>query len=169
MYRRISYLALLMALLCSPLLHAEVLPAHIIKVIDGDTVKVQDANGMKYLVSLSGVDAPEIMQAHGKVAKEYLCQLICDKEVVLSFNKLNTEGHVLSTVYLNGADISLVMLKNGMAWQNMRDQEVISRHHYSNYARAENNARIMNAGLWHDGINISPWRWRQISQASIWE
>jgi len=169
MYKRIYHLALFTTLFFSSLVHAAVVPVHIVGVIDGDTVKVQDHNGIKYLVSLSGVDAPEITQAHGKVAKEYLCQLICDKDVVLSFNKLNTKGHVLSIVYLNGDDISLVMLKNGMAWQNMPDKKVISRYNYSNYARAENNARIQNAGLWRDGINISPWRWRQISQASIWE
>jgi len=169
MHKLISYIAMFATLILSPLLHATNLTAHVTDVVDGDTVKVQDINGMKYLVSLSGVDAPEIMQAHGKVAKEYLCQLICDKDVVLSFNKLNTEGHVLSIVYLNGDDVSLILLKNGMAWQNIPDQEVISRYNYSNYARAENKARTQNAGLWRDGINISPWRWRQISQASIWE
>ena len=91
MKTRINYLILLATLIFSPLLHAEILPAHIIAVIDGDTVRVQDKNGVKYMVSLTGVDAPEIMQAHGKTAKDQLCKLICGKDVVLSFNKLNTE------------------------------------------------------------------------------
>ena len=169
MHKLIHYIALFATLIFSSYIHATILPAHIISVVDGDTVKVQDANGMKYLVSLSGIDAPEITQAHGKVAKEYLCQLICDKDVTLSFNKLNTNGEVLSIVFLNGKDVSLVMLKNGMAWQDVGDKKALSNATYSNYARVENNARIQNAGLWQEGINISPWRWRQITQAEIWD
>jgi len=168
MRTRIDCLILLATLIFTPILHAEILPAHIIAVIDGDTVRVQDKNGMKYLVSLNGVDAPEMMQAHGKTAKDQLCKLICDKDVVLSFNKLNTEGHVLSTMYLDDKDINKAMLEKGMAWQNIIDKEAISRQRYSTYARAENSARIKSIGLWQE-INVAPWRWRQISQASVWE
>jgi len=169
MHKQIRFLALFATLVFSPLILATAIPVHIIGVIDGDTIKVRDSGGMKYLVSLSGVDAPEISQSHGKVAKEYLCQLICDKDVTITYNKLNNRGEVLSIVTLNGKDISLVMLKNGMAWQDIDDDQVVSRHNYRDYARAENSARIQNAGLWNEGINISPWRWRQISQSSIWE
>lgn len=169
MDKRIQFMAMFATLIFSSFIHATILPVHIISAVDGDTIKVQDASGMKYLVSLSGVDAPEITQAHGKVAKEYLCQLICDKDVILSFNKLNTKGEVLSVVFLNGKDVSLIMLKNGMAWQDIGDKEVLSSANYSNYARVENIARIQNAGLWQEGINVSPWRWRQITQAEIWD
>jgi len=169
MYKMIGSIVLFTVLIFSPVLQAKTLTAHIIAVIDGDTVKIRDAEGIKYLVSLSGVDAPEMMQAHGKVAKEYLCQLICDQDVVLSYNKLNTEGHALSSMHFNGNDVSLKMLEGGMAWQTIHDQEITSRHAFSDYARAENTARIQNIGLWQDGINISPWRWRQISQGSIWK
>jgi len=169
MSKRINYLLLLTTLLFSPLLHAEILPAHVVGVIDGDTVKVKDQNGIKYIVSLTGVDAPEIMQAHGRIAKEQLCKMICGKDVLLSYNKLNTDGHVLSTMYLDQANINQVILEKGMAWQNTIDKKSVSRQHYSKYARAENKARVQNIGLWQDGIAMSPWRWRQISQGTVWE
>ena len=116
MYTRISSLMMFVALIFPTMSHAEIMQARIISVVDGDTIKILDDNNIKYVVSLSGIDAPEITQANGKASKNYLCKLICDKDVVLSYNKLNTRGHPLSTVYLDKANINLIMLEKGMAW-----------------------------------------------------
>jgi len=159
----IRIISILSALLFPALLMAQTLPVHIIAIVDGDTVKVKDKNGVKYIVSLSGVDAPEIQQDYGTISKDELCKLICDQEVVLSYNKLNTQGHVLSTVYLNGIDVNHEMLERGMAWQKMNDKDTTSRQHYNSYAKAENSARVKNVGLWKSSMNVSPWRWRQIN------
>ena len=148
---------------------AEVSQARIIKVVDGDTVKVRDLEGLKYLVSLSGVDAPEVSQAQGKAAKDYLCSVICGKDVVINFNKLNTEGHVLAVMYLGDTEVNLKMLEGGMAWQDFHDMEVVSGTRNQRYAHAESNARRQGAGLWQDDLVISPWRYREISQVSLWD
>lgn len=164
-----NVLILISALVFPALLHAQTLPVQIISIVDGDTIKVQDKNGAKYTVSMSGIDAPEMSQAYGKESKDALCKLICDKDVVLSYNKLNTKGHVLSTVYLNGIDINRIMLNKGMVWQKISDKGALSRYNFHNYAQAENSARIQNLGLWQDGMVIAPWRWRQINQVAAWE
>lgn len=171
MYTLIRYLmlSLFATLLFSTPLHAEVSQARIIAVVDGDTVKVRDLGGLKYLVSLSGVDAPEIAQVQGKAAKDYLCSVICGKDVVINFNKLNTEGHVLAVMYLDEADVNLIMLENGMAWQDMNDMEVVSGNHNHRYAHAESSARRKSAGLWQDDMVVAPWRYREISQAALFD
>ena len=162
-------LSLLAALVFSTPLHAEVAQARIISVIDGDTVKVRDLGGMKYLVSLSGVDAPEIAQVKGRAAKDYLCSVICGKDVTIDSNKLNIDGHVLAVVYLDNTDVNQVMLEGGMAWQDMDDKGVLSSQHYRSYAHAESVARRQGAGLWKDNMVVAPWRFREISQAALFD
>ena len=61
-----------------------------------------------------------------------------------------TVGHVI----VDGRDMNLEMLEEGMAW------------HYTKYDRnkrlqeAEQSARISQRGLWKDPLAIAPWDWR---------
>ncbi|MGB1311534.1 MAG: thermonuclease family protein [Leucothrix sp.] len=57
------------------------LKAKIIKVIDGDTVKVLDANKKTHKIRLAGIDAPERKQAYGKAATKFLAKLVNQKTV----------------------------------------------------------------------------------------
>ena len=46
------------------------LKGKVIKITDGDTVKVLDAKKKTYKIRLAGIDAPERKQAYGKAASE---------------------------------------------------------------------------------------------------
>jgi len=63
------------------------LKAKIIKVIDGDTVKVLDANKKTHKIRLAGIDAPERKQAYGKAATKFLAKLVNQKTVCVDWQK----------------------------------------------------------------------------------
>ena len=53
--------ALVLALSCN----AAQLTGRVVKVQDGDTITVLDANHVQYKIRLAGIDAPEMHQAFG--------------------------------------------------------------------------------------------------------
>lgn len=154
---------------CSFALQAEQIDVHVLGVVDGDTVKIRDENGVKYYVTLSGVDAPELPQAHGRAAKDFLCWMVCGRDVTLQFNKMNPQGHVIGSLSLGEDDVNAALLRNGMAWHDMNNDQSTSRAEYGRYARAESEARKAGAGLWQDGVGVvAPWRWRRIAKLDLW-
>lgn len=59
-------------------------PRHRVRVRDGQTLVVIAANGQKLNIVLKGVDAPELEQEFGDVAREHLAKLVLNKAVELN-------------------------------------------------------------------------------------
>lgn len=98
--------------------------AKVLKVVDGDTVKLEvDLGcdiGIKMTCRLDGINAPEKATAEGKVAKAWLeLQLPENTPVVVQTVKDRKEkyGRYLAVVYLPVSDISLndQLVSNGLA------------------------------------------------------
>ena len=87
--------------------------AFVVKVIDGDTVKL--ANGEK--VRLIGVNAPERGHAYYKKARERLSSLIEGKGVALERDAENRDqyGRLLRYIFLNGENMNIKMVREGLA------------------------------------------------------
>ena len=143
---------------------------NVIRVIDGDTFEGHLDNGgnpgvnpwmlqlTKIVVRISGIDAPERGQWYGDVATLHLQWLISGKAVGLKLKQKDSYGRWIATVYLNGADISEEMLKEGLAWHY--------KEHDSNphYARLEMVAKQVGLGLWSDDRAVPPWEWRKMDK-----
>lgn len=82
------------------------------KVIDGDTVIVEGES-----VRLLGIDADERGYPCYKEAKKRLEELILNKEVYLERNVVNKDqyGRYLRYIFLNGQNINLELVKEGLA------------------------------------------------------
>ena len=52
----------------------------VVKVVDGDTIHLQNKSG-HYKLRLTEIDAPEINQPYGLDSKEYLIKLLKDEKV----------------------------------------------------------------------------------------
>ena len=80
------YLAtLLLLIICTPS-YADQYEGRVIKVIDGDTIWVKTSN--KHIkIRLSYIDAPELKQTYGVRSKNFLTNLILDKNVQINANK----------------------------------------------------------------------------------
>ncbi|HEC1238573.1 TPA: thermonuclease family protein, partial [Campylobacter upsaliensis] len=93
------------------------------KVIDGDTIellaKTSKENPYNHITKLKirlyGIDAPELKQAYGKEAKEYLSALVLKQEVSLIIENKDKYERIVGTIFLKGKDINKEMVKNGYA------------------------------------------------------
>jgi len=87
-----------------------------IKVLDGDTIRVTDGN-IKSTLRIASIDAPEKSQAYGKVAKYHLQEMVLDKKIKIKpvGRGLGKYGRVIGMLYVDGVDVGLEMIKEGLA------------------------------------------------------
>src|SRR5262245_41941838 len=90
---RCRSLFLLLAL-CAGIVTAatQTLDAHVVKVVDGDSLEVRDSNGLVHRVRLAGIDAPEYSQPFGNRSRQALASLVLDKDVRLEIVKRDAYG-----------------------------------------------------------------------------
>jgi len=129
---------------------------HVVGVHDGDTITVLTPEKRQIKVRLAEIDCPETKQPYGSVAKKTLSEKIFDKDVTVKFKgKPDKWGRSLAIIYLNGKNINLEMIQDGLAW------------HYKSYSKskefadAEKEARSKRKGLWSDKRPIPPWEFRK--------
>jgi len=146
-------------LLLSFSLFAEEIAGRVVRVVDGDTLtvivqsvgsRVPRDHSVQHKIRLRGIDAPEKKQPFGRVAGRYLSSLVADREVRVAYTKRDRYGRILGTVYLDGRDINLEMLKAGYAWHYKRFDSTPA------YAQAEAAARAARRGLWQDKDPTEP-------------
>lgn len=133
----------------------------VINITDGDTLKVLDKHNKQHKIRLAGIDAPEKRQAFGNLAKTYLSDLVKNKHVCVRWNKRGRYGRIIGTVYVDGKDVNLDLVRQGLAWHYKKYQNQQSAQDRQNFALAETNARRGSLGLWRGEPPIAPWQWRQ--------
>lgn len=152
------YLAtLLLLIICTPS-YADQYEGRVIKVIDGDTIWVK-TNNKHIKIRLSYIDAPELKQTYGVRSKNFLTNLILDKNVQINANKKDRYNRHLGEVYIHNVDESVFvnakMLKSGNAW-------IYLKHRDNSYLKnLENYARIKKIGLWSEETPVEPWIYRR--------
>ena len=145
--------------------------AKVQRVVDGDTVHVEDETGKKFKVRLTGIDAPEQNQPYGLASTNHLRGLLLNKFVLLESKpkkgkpySVDRYKRVLAKIVLNGIDINLSQVLSGYAWHFKRYQNQQSRSDRELYSQAELHAKENNLGLWREKKPIAPWKWRKIKK-----
>ncbi|EPW7417787.1 thermonuclease family protein [Campylobacter upsaliensis] len=131
------------------------------KVIDGDTIellaKTSKENPYNHITKLKirlyGIDAPELKQAYGKEAKEYLSALVLKQEVSLIIENKDKYDRFVGTLFLKGQDINKEMVKNGYA----HAYESFSKKYLAEQA----DAKMFKLGLWQDEKAVKPSEFRK--------
>jgi endonuclease YncB( thermonuclease family) len=145
--------------------------AKVQRVVDGDTVHVEDEAGKKFKVRLTGIDAPEKNQPYGLASTYHLRELILNKIVLLK--SLPKKGkpysvdrykRVLAKIVLDERDINLSQVLSGYAWHFKRYQKQQSPKDRESYSQAELHAKKNNLGLWGEKKPIAPWKWRKMKK-----
>lgn len=98
------------------LLSAQTLRGKVVRVSDGDTVVLLDADNTQHKIRLNGIDAPENGQPYGDKSKEYLSNLIAGKEVTVEVKGTDQYKRILGVVYLGDTNINAEMIRAGYAW-----------------------------------------------------
>ena len=153
--------ALTLLLIASELCNAAIIQGRVVSVADGDTITVLDAEKVQHKIRLSGIDAPEKLQAYGNRLKESLSDLVFDKAVIVETKKKDRYGRDVGKVLVNGVEVNLEQVQRGFAWHYKEYEREQSANDRKLYGAAEAAVREAGRGLWRDGNPTSPWDWRK--------
>ncbi len=119
-------------------------------ITDGDTIKVL-RGGKTLKIRLEGVDCPEYGDDFSARAKKFTANMVLGKVVTLRVKETDRYGRLVARVFIDGQDVSVELVRAGLAW------------HYKRYsadpalAKAESNARAAGIGIWSLPKPVPPW------------
>ena len=124
-------------------------------VIDGNTVEVITPDNQSHKILLVGIDSPELEQAYGSQAKQFLQKLILNKNVIVQYKGKDRFGNVLAVVMINGKnDPRVELLKEGLAWTSEKNPSE-DLEPYRTWAERK------GKGLWKQENPTPPWTYRR--------
>lgn len=157
----LSRLTLFILLCWTALAHADLLTGRVVAVADGDTVTLRDQTGRQHRIRLQGIDAPENDQSHGNASKEALTQWVLNRDVEVEHHQRDNYRRILGKILLDGEDINLKMVREGMAWHYKRYQADQRWDDRWRYAWAQWRAQSEGKGLWAEPDPMPPWEYRR--------
>ena len=128
----------------------------VIEVNSGDVITIFNLN-RPVRVKLLGVDAPEMNQPFGDVAKKHLSDLVFDKGVLVTYSGIAADQSLTGRVLLNDADIGAQMIRDGAAWFDLNNMDRLSATDREVYQQSEQAARSERRGLWQQANPVAPW------------
>ncbi len=137
---------------------AQTVEGLVVIVLDGDTFIMQLSDSSRISVRLRGIDAPEAKQQYGRESKKFLQKLIEGKNAKLDVRYKDIYGRTVGYVWLNGENVNLLMIKEGLAWVY---REFLDRPYVIEFYEAEKKAREQRKGLWKQKKPLPPWEWRR--------
>jgi len=138
------------------LLCAALLRGRVVKVVDGDTVKVRTVEGVRS-VRLDSIDAPEKRQPFGKASRQALQALLpANTEVDILDLGEDRYHRMLGQIYLpDGTNVNSLQVRTGNAWV------------FTRYCRdpiywvpLQAAAQRDRRGLWVEPHPVAPWEFR---------
>lgn len=126
----------------------------VVGVTDGDTLTAVDSDDVRHKIRLQGIDAPEVGQPFGTKARQMLGDMTVRKTVTVRLHGRDRFGRDLARVEVDGRDVGLALVTDGMAWQYDRYDSS------PELADAEREARNARRGLWSEDDPVPPWEWR---------
>lgn len=132
----------------------------VVVVYDGDNIGIEGKDYKFYSIRINGIDAPEEGQDHGKEARRKLVDLIEGKDVRVVVIKKGVFDRYMGNVYLDGADVGLLLIKSGNAWHFKQIGYEQNAEDRKKYTQAEKKARADKVGLWAKNAPIPPWEFR---------
>ena len=154
-----AVLAFILARLCRPRFPKH-LRGRIVHVYDGDTVCLSTLF-RKHKLRLAGMDAPESAQPYGEESRRKLEELVLNRTVNVLVLDIDIYGRYVSQIHCSGTDISLEMIRSGMAWPYSRFFNRLNAETRRFYESAAYEARQRRKGLWADKRAVAPWIWRR--------
>lgn len=148
---------LVKALVVSALAHScgySQLVGKVTAIADGDTFTML-VNNEQIRVRLHGIDCPERGQDFSTVARQFLAEMIFEKEVTVKEVDTDRYGRTIGMVIIGGKNVNEELLKAGLAWHYKRyDQN-------PNWEKFEERARNEKKGIWSQPNPIPPWEFRR--------
>ena len=134
---------------------ASALSGKVMAVKDGDTFVLLTEDNKQINIRLNGIDCPEKAQPFGIEAKQFVSDLILEKQIEVDVSTIDRYGRTVGTVFLKNVNINQALVESGYAWwyrqyaPNDRELE-----------KLEEKARRNHSGLWVDSNPTAPWDFR---------
>ncbi len=77
---------------------ADTVTGKVVKITDGDTLYVLDANYEEHKIRLAGIDAPERKQVYGLASRKHLASIVAGKQVTVEYQKRDRYGRIVGKV-----------------------------------------------------------------------
>ena len=126
-----------------------------VRVLDGDTIDVADESQNLHRIRIIGIDAQELSQPYGKIAKDALADMILRKEVKILPSGIDKYNRELASIRLDTRigqlDVAETMVSEGHAfdWGGQ-------------YYKAQSYAQENHLGVWQDTkYQERPWFYRR--------
>lgn len=124
-------------------------------IYDGNTVEISTSDNVTYRVVLAGIDCPELQQAYGKEAKEFLTRWLLNEEVIVKIQgKDRSQNYVGVVLLTEGADVRVALLEEGLAWTSERNA-------IPEFETIRQQAAKKRKGLWREHTAVPPWIFRR--------
>lgn len=95
---------------------ADTFTGYVTAITDGDTLRILDGQKHEHKIRLAGIDAPEKVQPFGSKSTSNLGRLAFNKNAVADCPKTDRYGRLVCKVTVDGQDVCLQQVKDGMAW-----------------------------------------------------
>lgn len=133
----------------------------VVSIADGDTITVLDAAKRPYRVRLAGIDAPEHAQPFATASRQSLAARVFHRDVTVLWSKLDRYDRIVGKLMVDGVDVNLAMVADGMAWHYRQYEREQSLEDRLAYRQAESWARKRGLGLWSAAHPEPPWKFRR--------
>ncbi len=144
--------------LCRLLLGGPGWKGKVIKVLDGDTLKVKRGKEI-VKIRLYGVDCPEKSQRYGPEATKFATQLFLDKKVRVETMHTDQYGRIVGLVRTGRTMLNRELVRAGYAWvypTYCKEEPLCTK-----LSKLEAKAKKKKKGLWQQKRPVAPWVWRR--------
>jgi len=134
-------------------LNASYVEGKVSAILAGDTFEVTTQDGEVYPIVLKGIDSPEIKQEFGPEAKQFLEELLSERDVMVYLHgKDRFRNYIGIAMVGEDVDIRVNLVREGFAWITEAASELDALR-----ADAVANRR----GLWAQDNPTPPWVFRR--------
>lgn len=121
------------------------------RIIDGDTVVTHSGTRVR----LYCIDAPELKQPEGQLAKDTLIRILAGNEPTIKQYSLDRYDRLIGELYIDKVLVNLELIKLGQAViypQYCKDKK---------YYDAQQEAQKSKLGVWSNPNFVMPWEFRK--------
>jgi endonuclease YncB( thermonuclease family) len=129
------------------------------EVAEGDLLTITTLDDKsRFVVRLLGIDAPELDQAVGQLARAHLARFAMGQVVTLGVTGFDSAGVVTGRVILSDQDLGAQMVRDGAAWVDTEGRAgVLDDDTLRLYQESERLAREERRGIWQEADPTPPW------------
>jgi micrococcal nuclease len=133
---------------------ADIINARVVSVIDGNTIEIQAEGDLIQRVVIAGIDCPELTQEFGNEARQFVEDLLLQKQVIVKVIGKDRKGNYLGVVLIGDTDLRLKLLQEGLAWTSEKEPQ-------AELESVRVSAQKQSKGLWKSEKPTAPWIYRR--------